>query len=467
MAELNVKTKNGWVLFLASIASFMVALDTLVVSTSLSKIRLDLGASIEGLEWTVNAYSLCFAVFLLTAAALGDRFGRRRLFATGIGVFTATSAACALSESLGWLIAFRAVQGIGASLIMPLSVALLSAAFPPERRAKVLGVFSGVTGLAVLAGPVVGGAVAEGLAWQWIFWLNVPIGLLIIFPVWSWNGESFGTNTALDIRGLLLATGGALGLVWGLIRSNSVGWNSLEVLSTLAVGILLTILFVIWELHTRESMLPMRLFRSRAFFIGNAANYLLNTSLVSALFFLAQYLQIAQGYGPLDAGVRMLPWTATLFIVAPVAGNLVNRIGERPLIVGGLLLQSLGMMWIGIIADPGTAYNEFIAPLIIAGFGVSMVQPTSMSAVVGSVAPSEIGKASGAFNMLQLGGVFGIAIIATVFTANGNYSSAQSFNTGFAPAISISSVLSLAGALVAIGLPRRRKVPIIHEKAKV
>ncbi|WP_233530922.1 MFS transporter [Paenibacillus alkalitolerans] len=322
------------------------------------------------------------------------------------------------------------------------------------------------TGLATLAGPVVGGAISEGLAWQWIFWLNVPIGLLMFVLIWSQIGESFGPNTALDFLGLTFATGGALGLVWGLIRSNSVGWSSLEVISTLAVGILLSILFVIWGLRSRNPMLPMRFFRSRAFSIGNSAIFLRNASLYGALFFIAQFLQIAQGFGPLDAGLRMLPWTAAVFIVAPVAGNSVNRIGERPLIIGGLLMHALGMIWIGLLAEPGTPYIEFVAPLIISGCGLAMVQPTSMSSVIGSVAPSEIGKASGAFNMLgQLGGVFGISILASVFAANGNYTSTLSFNSGFVPAIIISSALSLAGALAGIGLPRRRKVPVMHEKA--
>jgi MFS family permease len=283
--------------------------------------------------------------------------------------------------------------------------------------------------------------------------------------IWSQIGESFGPNTALDFRGLTFATGGTLGLVWGLIRSNSVGWSSPEVISTLAVGILLSTLFVIWGLRARNPMLPMRLFRSRAFSMGNAAEFFRNASLLGALFFIAQFLQIAQGFGPLDAGLRMLPWTATVFIVAPVAGNLVNRIGERPLIIGGLLMHALGMIWIGLIAEPGTPYIEFVAPLIISGSGIAMAQAPSMSAVIGSVAPSEIGKASGAFNMLrQLGGVFGIAILASVFAANGDYTTTLSFNSGFVPAIIISSVLSMGGALAGIGLPKRRKSPVMQEK---
>jgi len=241
------KTASRWVLALASVASLMVALDTLVVSTALTTIRSDLGASIEQLEWTVNAYNLSFAVLLMTAAALGDRFGRRRLFAAGLGLFVASSAACALAPGVGWLIAARAVQGVGAAFVMTLALALVSAAFPPERRGSALGVFFGVTGLAVGSGPVVGGAIAEGLAWEWIFWLNVPIGLVLIPLVWRRIEESFGGDTGIDVQGLALVTGGALGIVWGLVRGNAAGWGSVEVVGSLVGGVLVAGAFVAWE----------------------------------------------------------------------------------------------------------------------------------------------------------------------------------------------------------------------------
>ena len=215
-----------WVLALTSVAAFMAGLDVLVVATALTTIRHSLGASIGQLEWIVNAYTLSLAVLLMTAAALGDRFGRRRLFVAGMALFTAASAASALAPGIGWLIAARAVQGAGAAMLMPHAMALLSAAYPPERRARALGVFSGVMGLAILAGPIVGGAVVQGLAWQWIFWLNVPIGLLLIPLVLTRIEESFGPRVRLDAGGVLLVTGAALGLVWGLVRGNAAGWGS-------------------------------------------------------------------------------------------------------------------------------------------------------------------------------------------------------------------------------------------------
>jgi EmrB/QacA subfamily drug resistance transporter len=281
------KTARGWVLALTSLASLMVALDQLVVSTALSTIRVHLGASIEQLEWTVNAYALSFAVLLMTFAALGDRYGRRRLFAAGLALFVLASAACALAPNVGLLIAARAVQGAGAAMVMPLALALLSAAYPPERRGWALGIFAGVTGLAVLGGPVVGGAITQGIAWQWIFWLNVPIGVAVVPLVLSRIEESLGPQAALDVPGLVLATGAALGLVWGLVRGNSAGWGSVEVLAALAGGVALGAAFVAWELRAREPMLPMRLFRSRAFSAGNAGMFFLWASALSAVFFMA------------------------------------------------------------------------------------------------------------------------------------------------------------------------------------
>ena len=284
-------TKQKWVLGLTSVASLMVALDVLVVSTALGTIRQHLHASIGQLEWTVNAYALSFAVLLMTASAIGDRFGRRRVFAAGLGLFVAASVACALATSIGWLIAARAIQGASGAIVQPLAISLLSAAFPPERRGQAIGIFGGITGLAVLGGPVVGGAITQGLAWQWVFWLNVPIGLLAIPLVLARMQESYGPRAKLDVPGLALVTGAALGIVWGLVRANSVGWGSAEVLGTLAGGVVLAVAFVATELHTREPMLPMRLFRSRTFATGNAANFLMFGALFSAVFFMAQFQQ--------------------------------------------------------------------------------------------------------------------------------------------------------------------------------
>ncbi len=445
-----------WVLALASAASFMAALDTLVVTTALTTIRLDLGASIEQLEWTVNAYNLSFAVFLMTAAALGDRLGRRRMFAGGLALFALASAACALAPEIGWLIAARALQGVGAALIMTLAFALVSAAFPPERRGSALGIFFALTGLAVASGPLIGGAIAEGLAWQWIFWLNVPLGLALAPLALARVRESFGPDSGLDIPGLGLVTTGVFGLVWGLVRGNLAGWDSPEVLVALGGGAALLAAFVAWELRTPEPMLPMRYFRSRAFSAGNAAIFFAVGSLFGGVFFLAQFMQTGLGSGPLEAGLRLLPWTATLFFVAPVAGILVDRFGERPFMVAGPLLQAIGMGWIALVAEAGMAYSDLVPPLIVAGVGVSMSFPAAQNSVVGSVPAEAIGKAAGTNStMRELGGVFGIALGVSVFAGAGSYVSADAFSDGFVAAMGVSAGLSLLGALAGALLPAR------------
>jgi EmrB/QacA subfamily drug resistance transporter len=427
------------------------------VTTALTTIRLDLDASIEQLEWTVNAYNLSFAVLLMTAAALGDRFGRRRMYASGLALFAAASAACALAPDAGWLIAARALQGAGGALILPLGLALLSAAFPPEKRGAAIGIFSAITGLAVASGPLVGGAVVDGLAWQWVFWINVPIGLAAVPFVLTRMRESHGSDTALDIPGLLLISGGALGIVWGLVRGNAAGWGSVEIVGALAAGALLVAAFVGWELRAREPMLPMGFFRSRAFSGGNAAIFFTFASLFSAVFFFGQLMQTGLGQDPLGAGLRLIPWTATFLTVAPLAGALADRIGERPLMAGGLALQAFGMGWLALVAEPGMTYGTFVVPAVVAGIGVSMAIPAAQNSVVGSVAIEAVGKAAGANSMMrELGGVFGIAVAAAVFAGAGGYASSAEFIDGFAPAVGVAAALSLCGAACGLLLPGRR-----------
>jgi EmrB/QacA subfamily drug resistance transporter len=451
-----VNSRERWVLVLSSVASLMVALDALVVSTALGAIHRHLGASIDELEWTVNAYGLSFAVLLIPAAALGDRLGRRRLFAVGLGAFVLGSAACALAPNAGLLIAARAVQGSAAALVAPLSLSLLSATFPPERRARAMGVYAGITGLAVLSGPVIGGAVTQGLAWQWVFWINVPIGLAAIPLVLGKIAESYGPRARLDVPGLALVSAAALGIVWGLMRGNAVGWGSAEVVGSLGAGAALLAVFAVVERRVAEPMLPPRLFAARGFSAASGAAFLLSCSLFSAVFFMAQFQQTVLHQGPLDSGLRLLPWTATLFVVAPIAGSLVNRVGERPLVICGLSLQAAGMAWIALIAEPGMAYWPMIAPLVLAGAGISMAIPTVQNAAMNAVAADDLGKASGTYTtMRQLGGVFGLSIAVAVFTGAGNYGSAVAFGDGFVPAIAVAAAFSLAAALVATLLPRR------------
>jgi EmrB/QacA subfamily drug resistance transporter len=448
------RSATVWVVVLTAIGSFMGALDTLVVSTALPTIRLDLGASIPELEWTVNAYNLAFAVMLVPAAALGDRLGRRRLYAFGLVGFAAASAAAALSPNVGWLIGARAVQGVAAAFMMSLGLALLSAAFPAERRGTAIGLFSAVTGIAVASGPLVGGAVVNGLDWTWIFWLNVPIGLVAAPLALARMRESFGPNTALDVPGLGLVAAGAFGIVWALVRGNAAGWGSLEVIATLVGGVLLVAGFIAWERRAPSPMIPMSFFRSRAFSAGNLAIFAVFGSLFAEVYFFSQLLQTGMGYDVLGAGLRLMPWTGTFLLVGPVAGALADRIGERPLMVTGLLIQAAGTIWIALIASPDLAYSQLVIPMIVAGVGISMAIPSAQNSVLGSVAQEAVGKAAGTNSVMrELGGVFGIAIAVAVFAGAGSYASPEAFTDGFSPAVGVAAALAMVGAVAGSFLP--------------
>jgi EmrB/QacA subfamily drug resistance transporter len=448
-----------WTLAITSVALFMVVHDNLVVSTALPVIRVDLGASIEELEWTVNAYTLTFAVFLLTGAALGDRFGRRRMFVTGIGVFTLASAAAALAPSMDALIAARAVQGLGGALVLPLTLTILSDAFPAERRGVALGIWGAIGGIAIASGPLVGGAVIEGISWQWIFWLNVPVGLLLAPLALARLRESFGPDKALDLPGLALASGGLLGVVWGLVNGNSDGWSSPSIVGALAAGSLLLVAFVVWELRTERPMLPMRFFRNRAFSAANAASLAMSFGMFGSIFLLTQFFQTAQGYSPLEAGLRVLPWTAMPMVVAPIAGALSDRIGSRPILAVGLSLQAVGLAWIAAVSTATIGYGSLVGPFIVSGVGMGMFFAPMANVILGSVKPSEEGKASGANNAVrEVGGVFGVAVLASVFSRYGGYESATTFNEGLVIATWVGALVVAAGALAALWIPGRKRV---------
>jgi EmrB/QacA subfamily drug resistance transporter len=452
------RSRPGWTLAIVSIALFMTALDNLVVGVALPSIRADLNGSIESLEWTVNAYTLAFAVFLLTGAALGDRFGRRRMFVVGLSIFTAASAASALAPSIEMLIAARAVQGFGAAIVTPLTLTLLSEAVPAERRGAALGVWAGVTGLGVAMGPLVGGAVVEGISWHWIFWLNVPIGLALLPLARRMLTESFGPNERLDLPGLALAGTGLLGLTFGIVRSNALGWTSATVLGSIAAGVVLLVAFLAWERRTPQPMLPPRFFRSRAFSATNAASFAMFFGTFGSVFLLSQFFQASQGLGPLEAGARTLPWTAMPMLVAPLAGILSDRIGPRPLMTAGLALQSVAIFWLSQVSAPDTPYGQLIAPLAMAGLGMALVFAPSANAVLASVRPQEAGQASGATNAIrEIGGVMGVAVLAGIFSANGGYGDPQAFTDGVTAALPVGAAVLAAGAFAAALVPGRRR----------
>jgi EmrB/QacA subfamily drug resistance transporter len=453
---MSARTKTVWTFVITSIALFMVTLDNLVVTTAIPVIRTDLNASLENLEWTVNAYTLTFAVLLLTGAALGDRFGRRRVFAVGIGVFTLGSIAAALAPNVEALVLARALQGLGGAIVMPLTLTILSAAVPKEKRGLALGAWGGISGLAVAFGPVVGGAVVQGLSWQWIFWLNVPVGVLLIPLGLSRLQETYGPGGKLDLPGLGLASAGLFGIVWGLVRGNGQGWASAEVVGSLAVGFALVAAFVAWELRTAAPMLPMRFFRKPAFALANLASMFMFFGMFGSIFLLSQFFQTVQGYSPLGSGLRILPWTLAPMFISPIAGALSDRIPGKTLVGIGLSLQAASLAWLGLVSTPTVAYSELIAPFVIAGIGMSLFFAPMANIVLSAVRPQEEGQASGANNAVrELGGVFGVAVLAAVFARFGGYESGQAFSDGMNPALILGAIVVALGALAAFAIPGR------------
>ncbi len=445
---------SRWTLVIVSIGLFMTVLDNLVVNVALPSIHRDLGSSIQALEWTVNAYVLSYAVFLLTGAALGDRFGRKRMFTAGISLFTLSSAAAALAPSTGILIAARATQGLGAAIVTPLTLTLLADAFPPQRRGVALGIWSAISGVAVALGPLVGGAVIQAADWHWIFWINVPVGLALVPVSIARLTESHGPSRHLDLPGLTLASSGLFGIVFGLVRSQSLGWGNAQVAISLAAGAVLVMAFVAYELRTSHPMLPMQFFTKRSFAVTNAVSLAMYFGMFGSIFFLSQYLQTVLHNSPLQAGVKLLVWTGASLVVSPLAGFFSERYGSRPFMVAGLILQAIALGSLAILASVHQTYASMVVPFLLAGSGMALIFAPAANAVLSSVRVHEAGQASGAANAIrELGGVLGIAVLATVFTSHGGYSSPQAFVSGLTPAMWVGVAVLAAGALIAAALP--------------
>ncbi len=461
MTDSRSSNRSNWTLGIVSVALFMAVLDNLVVSVALPTIHRDLGASIQSLEWTVNAYVLAYAVLLLTGAALGDRFGRKRMFVLGLALFTAASAGAALAPSTGLLVAARAVQGAGAAVVTPLTLTLLAEAFPKEKRGMAIGVWSGISGIAVAIGPLVGGAVVQGISWHWIFWINVPIGLVLIPIAARRLTESRGPYGTLDLPGLALASTGAFGVVFGLVRAQSLGWTSATVLLSLIGGAVLLVGFVLWERRTSEPMLPMSFFAKRSFAVTNVASLSMYFGMFGSIFFLSQYMQNVLGNTPLQAGLKLLVWTGASMVVAPLAGVFSERFGSRLFMFAGLTLQASALGWLASMTSTHLAYSHMIVPFAMAGAGMALVFAPSANAVLASVRTEQAGQASGANNAIrEVGGVLGVAVLASVFTGAGSYTSPQAFVNGLIPAMWVGVAVLGAGALVVLALPFGARAPV-------
>lgn len=446
--------RKTWTLALSSVGVFMAALDALVVTTALPVLRTSLQANLGDLEWTINAYILTFACLLLSVSALADRFGRRRAFAVGLIVFAGASAMAALAPNVGVLIAARALEGLGAAVIMPVSLTLISDAFPVEKRGAAIGMWGAVSGVAVAIGPVVGGAFVSGLNWHWIFWFNVPIGLIAGLLSLSQLKESYGPRQSLDLYGLVLASAGFFLLAWGLVQVSSVGWGNSRVILTLIAGAVVVAIFLVVESRRRYPMVRLHLFRNRAFNAASWVTFFMYAGLFGALFLMSQFLQTGLGDGPLTAGLELLAWTGVSMFIAPVVGPMADKYGNRMFMALGMALQAIGFGWVAMAAKPGVAFTAVIGGLLVAGVGIGIVFPTVANGVMISVGPDETGIASGTSATLrELGGVFGVALTATVFSSTGNYASRSIFITHFSSALGVCAVLSAIGAFVSLAYP--------------
>ncbi|MEV4128946.1 MFS transporter [Nocardia sp. NPDC049707] len=444
------------VLAAVGIPMFMVTLDNLVVTNALPVIRTELGASLADLQWFVNAYTLSFAALLLTATSIGDRLGRRRVFLAGIAIFTAASAACALATEPWMLITARTIQGFGGAAVMPLSLTLLSSAVPEQMRSAAIGIWGGISGLGVALGPLIGGAVVEGLSWQWIFWVNVPIGVLVLPFAARVLAESHGRAKRLDPLGLVLSAGGVLAVVWGVIHGADDGWTSTSVLTALLGGAVLLGLLIAWELRTPDPMLPLRLFRSRAFGVSNATSFAFSVGVFGSIFLLAQYFQVVQGFGPLQSGIRTMPWTLAPMVVAPLAGLVVDRVGARNLLTAGQMLLAAALAWMASVASVDASYLAFVGPFLLGGIGMGLTFAPGATVVMASASPEDRAMASGTNStMREVGVAMGVAVLASVFASHGSYVNPQSYVDGLVPAVWAGAAIVAAGALVSRLLPSR------------
>jgi EmrB/QacA subfamily drug resistance transporter len=448
-----------WVAIVAaSLPMFMATLDNLVMTSALPVIQGDLGSSVGQLSWFMNAYTLTFATFMLPAATLGDRLGRRRMMLAGVLLFTVASIASALSTTSEALIAARAVQGLGAAAIMPLSLTLLAAAVPPAMRAAAIGIWGGVSGLGVALGPVIGGAVVEGVSWQAIFWLNVPVALVALPLLLVAIPESRGLWQRLDAVGTLLLGGAVFLGIWGIVHGNDDGWSDPRVLGPLVLAAVLLPAYVLWARGRSYAVLPLRLFAARKFTVANVIFLMFTLGMFGTVFLLAQYLQVVQGYTPLEAGLRTLPWTAAPMVVAPIAGALVGRLGYRTLLFTGLVLQTASLVWFSVITENGSAYSSFLVPLVMAGVGMGLVFAPGASMVLDGLPDDDFAIASSANSTIREFGVaLGIAVLVAVFLGNGGEITPVGYDGAIGPALLTGAGAVAVAAVASLLAPGRVK----------
>ncbi len=422
-------------------ALFMVVLDNLIVASSLPSLMSDLHTSLDSVEWVIDAYILAVGVGLLTGTALGERFGRRRMFVIGLVMFTASSAAAALAPNIGVLVTARVVQGLGSAILLPLTLTLVSAAFPPERRGVALGIWSAIAGAGVALGPIVGGLLVQASSWHLIFWVNVPIGIVATIAAPRVLPADRGTHAPLDLLGMALVAGGLFAIIEATVRAPKVGWTAPTTLVAYLLGTVLVAAFVAWERGAVHAMMPRRLFADPRFAAINVAGFLMTFAMFGAFVLLIQYLSSEQGQGPIAAGVDTLPWTIMPFLVSPISGRLGRRVSPGLLTGIGLALVTAGLAGLAVSLGAAAGPEELVPALVVTGIGIGVALPNLASVSVSTVAPQDIGRASGMINTSrQVGAVFGVAISVAVAQATGS----------IATALAIAAVAAAVGALAAV-----------------
>lgn len=441
------QTNSSWILVLTSLGFFMAMMDSMIVTTASTAIRNDFHISVATLQWAMNAYNITVAAVLLVGVSFGERFGRRKVYNLGMLIFTIGSILCALSNDITFLVFARVIEGIGASVITPMSMAILTNALPTSERGKALGIWSGIGGLALIVGPSLGGFIVAKLTWQWIFWINVPIGVIAILLSIKMLPESFGNSDKVGLIDSLLVIIASTCIIWSLSALTSIKSLVLPI-GVCISGLLALIWFILRQKSEGKPMIPLKYFKSIPFTGGNVATFLLYGSMYGVVFFLPQFLQVVGRTDSLTVGLEILPWTGTLVLVAPFAGVAVDKYGEKLIATLGLIFQGIGYILIMILVNDHSSYAKMIIPLAIAGVGLSMAGPALQKVVLGAVAKTEIGKASGIYNVFRLlGGAVGTTISVIVFYQFGGMGSLALFTSGFRAVMLSAGLISILGVI--------------------
>ena len=462
-ALLAEKNRKWWTLAAVAFGLFMIMLDNTVVNVALPSIERDLHVSISSLEWVVTAYALTFAALLITGGKLGDLFGRRRLFIVGIAIFTLSSLACGLAPSSGFLIGARAVQGIGAALMNPASLSIITATFPPRERGQAIGIWAGVSAMALAIGPLIGGLIVDNINWNWIFFINVPVGVagIVVSRLVIKESRDTSHEQSIDLPGLITSSAGLFALTYGLIEGNRHGWTSPEIVGLFSAAAVLLVAFVLLERYQRLPMLDLSLFRNGSFVGANLVAMLVSLGMFGVFFFVSLYIQNILGWTPTQAGASFLPMTILIILIAPIAGRLSDRVGSRWLMGAGMTLVSISLLLYQRVGLHSTFWT-LLPAMLLGGIGMAMTMSPMTAAAMGSVPVDKAGVGSGVLNSFrQLGGSLGIAVMGAILASYVTASSlsplrAQQFVNGLHAALLVAAGITFAAAVLAVALVRTR-----------